>query len=163
MITYVKGDVRDTDAPFIVHGCNAQGAMGSGVARALFERWPDVKTEYTGWMERVKAGGFSTLPMGACQFVMVDRAPRKYVINMITQDYYGKDGSKYVSYDAVDRGMIQLKDSCEYMFDGGVVDCDRLVISMPKIGSGLGGGSWKVIESIITHRLSDIDVRVYEL
>lgn len=34
---------------------------------------------------------------------------------------------------------------------------------MPKIGAGLGGGNWEVIEAIINHRLKDHNVTVWEL
>lgn len=34
-IKYIKGSLLDTDAKIIVHGCNCQGVMGSGVAKQL--------------------------------------------------------------------------------------------------------------------------------
>ncbi len=33
MITYVQGDALETNDPIIVHGCNAQGVMGKGIAK----------------------------------------------------------------------------------------------------------------------------------
>ena len=46
MIEYIKGDIRDTDCKVIAHGVNCQGVMGSGVAKALYEKWPEVKKSY---------------------------------------------------------------------------------------------------------------------
>lgn len=34
MIQYKTGNLLDTPDSYIVHGCNAQGVMGSGVAKA---------------------------------------------------------------------------------------------------------------------------------
>lgn len=39
MIRYIKGDLLETDAPVIVHGCNCQGVMGSGVAKQIKEKY----------------------------------------------------------------------------------------------------------------------------
>ncbi len=40
MSKYVSGDIRCVSSGIIVHGCNAQGVMGSGVALALRTTWP---------------------------------------------------------------------------------------------------------------------------
>jgi O-acetyl-ADP-ribose deacetylase (regulator of RNase III) len=37
------------------------------------------------------------------------------------------------------------------------------IVAMPKIGAGLGGGDWKIIEAIIESAFHDRDVYVYEL
>ncbi len=35
MITYKQGDLMKASETYIAHGCNAQGVMGSGVAKAI--------------------------------------------------------------------------------------------------------------------------------
>ena len=45
-IIYKKGDLLTTDADIIVHGCNCQGVMGSGVAKQIKEKFPNAYTIY---------------------------------------------------------------------------------------------------------------------
>ncbi len=44
-INYVNGDLFATDIKTIVHGCNAQGVMGSGVAKSIRENFPKAYDE----------------------------------------------------------------------------------------------------------------------
>ncbi len=82
-------------------------------------------------------------------YVLPVASKNKVILNCITQEFYGKDNKRYVSYDAVDECMQELNIYEE--------------IAMPKIGAGLGGGDWSVIEAIINHRLNDRKVTVYYL
>ena len=50
-INYLSGhDVREPykkgEVNLILHCCNDQGAMGAGVAKALFDKWPEVRIKY---------------------------------------------------------------------------------------------------------------------
>lgn len=153
MISYIHGDLFTTPDQVIVHGCNAAGVMGSGVARIVKEKYPKAYKDYYMFctkglsMEEVMGHNvFSKQPDG------------KFIVNSITQPSYGRGlGIRFCSYDAIDDCMKRLVMECE---DRGIVS-----ISMPKIGAGLGGGSWDVIEKIIeTHfNGSGINVNVYYL
>ena len=46
MIHYVTGDLLGATQKVIIQGCNAQGVMGSGVAKVIRERWPEVFETY---------------------------------------------------------------------------------------------------------------------
>lgn len=146
-INYVNGDLFATDIKTIVHGCNAQGVMGSGVAKGIRENFPKA---YERYVKEYKL--HNHLAMGSITVVPCDN---KIIVNAITQEYYGRDGSKYVSYDAVDEVMKAIN-SMHYVY--GIKE-----IAMPQIGAGLGGGDWKVIEAIIEHRLSLVNPTVYVL
>ena len=39
-IVYKVGDITEAPEVVIVHGCNTQGAMGSGVAKAIRRKYP---------------------------------------------------------------------------------------------------------------------------
>lgn len=146
MITYIKGNLLDAPEPIIVHGCNAQGVMGSGVALALRTKWPEIFKSYKSLCQE----NYDIL--GSIDIVQIE-SESKVIINAITQKNYGKVSDyRYVSYDAVDMVMKQV-----YRFFG-----DKQ-IAMPMIGAGLGNGDWNVIEAIINHRLKNTDVRVYQL
>ena len=53
MIHYVKGNLLDSNCDYICHQVNCQGVMGSGIARQIRERWPEVYKDYydhcNGW------------------------------------------------------------------------------------------------------------------
>jgi hypothetical protein len=95
----------------------------------------------------------SYIPLGT---VLTVDCGEKIILNCITQcDYKRKDakmGSKFVSYEAVDMAMQNMANW--------ISNTDE-PISMPKIGAGLGGGHWPVIEAIIDHRLKDFSVHIY--
>ena len=52
-IEYRKGDLLKTEIPYIAHGCNAQGVMGSGVAKVIREKWPLAFQVY--WEDYIEA------------------------------------------------------------------------------------------------------------
>lgn len=132
MIYYMNGDLLDVTSGIIVHGCNAQGVMGSGVAKAI-------KNKYT---EAYQAYKESELYLGST--VWYDAEDRYnlplFIANCITQERYGKDRLRYVSYAAIVKCFSEVfsKASC-YSYD----------VYFPKIGAGLGGGDWSIIEQLI--------------
>ena len=156
MIEYIKGDITEVKAPaYIMHGVNCQGKMGSGVAKALYTKWPKVKESYLRECPEP-----DELKLGYSQQVFV--APSTWVINCFTQVNYGYDGKKYASLKAIDRCIWQaLSEVQTLLFDP--------VISMPKIGCGLGGLSWEEeVLPVIQERRNEywcnhVKIRVYEL
>ena len=136
MVNYVYGDVLASPDLVIAHGCNATGVMGSGVAKQVKEKYPNAFADYNAYCKHnpvsitLGTNVYSTQPDG------------KTIVNCITQEFYGRAmGIKFVSYDAVDKCFADLAEYCDtYKIEN---------ISMPKIGAGLGGGNWSVIEAII--------------
>lgn len=146
MIVYNKGDLLSTPDVIIVHGCNAHGAMNSGVAKAIREKYPRAYEDY-----RKTYQIHMRLELG--DWIRSIQHNGKIIINAITQDGYGYDGKKYVSYDAIDKVCIRLAETI----------AKESSFSMPRIGAGLGGGDWNVIEAIINHRLKEHTVNVWTL
>lgn len=162
MINYVKGDLLTTPDRIIVHGCNAQGVMGSGVAKAIRAKYPKAFDDYSAKCVNHRHYEY---PIEQLMGVLIPsvQPDGKIILNAITQERYGKDGQKYVSYDAVDEVMYKIEHGLMFKDITGVRRIKSTNISMPKIGAGLGGGDWGVIESIIKHRLKDHNVTVWEL
>lgn len=148
MVKYVKGNLLDSDCDYICHQVNCQGVMGSGIAKQIRERWPEVYEMYKRFCEGYECGPHYLL--GHIQFV-----DRVGVINMFSQDNYGYDGTRYTSYDAFDKCLQRIRDVVE----------SGTKIGFPKnIGCGLGGGNWKVISALIEEILGEkYDVYIYEL
>lgn len=149
MLVYKKGDLLNANEDVIAHGCNAQGVMGSGVAKAIRDKWPSV---YDAYKETYKTKGLHLGDIIMCQ------AGDKLVANCITQEHYGRDGKVYVDYDAISKCMEHLLKHCD---EQGIES-----IAIPKIGAGLGGGDWLLIEGMIKEiqeQINTVKVVVYEL
>lgn len=155
-IEYVKGSVVDATESIIAQGCNAQGVMGSGVAKAIREKWPEVFPRYRVFIAEIRASGRN--PLGCTNFANVDPyGDDKMIVNMITQEFYGRDGKQYVDYDAVRKCMNLLNRRV------GMFSTSPHRVAMPKIGAGLGGGDWEIISLIIEAESTNFQPVVYEI
>lgn len=149
-MNYVKGDLLTVELGVIVHGCNYQKVMGSGVAKVLRAKYPAMYTKYVNDLG-------DNLAMGEVSWYRVDDSLQ--VASAITQEFYGGDGQRYVSYDAIDKAFLEIFSTAK-RYD--------MTVSMPALGAGLGGGSWEVISAIILDTAKKIKypkelITVYEL
>ena len=132
---YEKKDITSVQAPGIIaHGVNCQNAMGSGVARALYTKWPVVKSEYHKFPNKV---------LGEVQFVHIESD--LIVANCFTQKYYGRDfGKRYADPRAV---RECLEEVARYALE----ELELNEIHLPRIGCGLGGLDWEedVVPSLV--------------
>lgn len=149
MVKYIKGNLLDSDCDYICHQVNCQGAMNSGIAKQIRERFPEV---YASYKELCMTMGARRL-LGTIDIVGTNAEYE--VVNIFGQYNYGYNGSRYTSYDAFANALETLRDWIE--------PCKT--IGFPKnIGCGLGGGNWKVISALIEEILGDeYDVYIYEL
>lgn len=147
MITELFGNIfdevfksSDTGMKFIVHGCNAQGRMGSGIALEVKERFPEA---YDAYMKHYSSTGLVTgeiIPFPVREDIIL--------VNGITQEFYGYDGKRYVSYDAIQNVFSK---TYELMDAFG----SRSTLHFPLIGAGLAGGDWDIISTIIDKTVPD--------
>lgn len=114
----------------IAHGCNCQGVMGSGVAKAIRQQFPKAYDEYA----TLCATKEPKKLLGYTQYVTISNS--LIIANCFTQLNYGRTGRKYVSYDALDMCMKTLSE-------------ESLHVNFPLIGGGLGGGDKEVIIAIM--------------
>ena len=150
MIYHIENsDITKVASGIIVHGCNAQGVMGSGVAKQLRAKYPDIFTDYTNILRIFKDIGDA--PLGCV--IWTDISPQLVIANAITQEFYGRDGGKYVSYDAIDEAFKQVADSAKSL---------NMEINVPYlIGAGLGGGNAGIIEEIISANTQNLVVNFH--
>ena len=154
-IEYIKGDLFSTHIVTIVHGCNAQGVMGSGIAKIIRERYSKAYDRYRKEYEvnnHLKLGRIIPVP---CGDRINDPKNFKIIVNAITQEFYGKDGKRYVSYDGVAESMKSINHFYEIY---GISE-----LAMPQIGAGLGGGDWNVLAAIIESEFKSVKPYVYHL
>ncbi len=137
----------------IVHGCNAQGRMGSGFAKELRSRYPEC---YQSYIDAYEAGN-NHLQLGSVVY-HID-GTHLIICNAVTQEYYGKDGKKYVSYDALDDAMVDINKTIKLIKS--LQGCSVAYLHFPKIGADLGGGDWDVISAIIDSRITNATKNLY--
>lgn len=167
MITTNVGDLlENVERGFIMHGCNAQGRMGSGIALAIRKRWPEVYTEYEkqyskGHTHFLTGKFLSELEMGTNIAVKV--SPEIVVINAITQRYYrghqmaSSDAQQFVDYTAIAKcfyDVIRIKKEYSHITP---------ILHFPKIGAGLGNGDWETIRRLIEFNLRSMNKNLWIL
>lgn len=151
------GNILSITDGVIIHQVNCQGVMGSGVAKAIRDKWPIVWDEYTaltGPQFTQKENG--TLLLGTVSLTQVEA--QVFVANVFGQQFFHTRGSpegvRYTSYDALDRAFIDLADLLSG-FD--------LPLHFPLLGSDRGGAHWPTVRSIIEHRLHGFDLTLWLL
>lgn len=131
------GNLMHVKAGHIVHGCNAQGVMGSGVALAVKNTYPQAFADY---MEVHNAGG---LILGESYPTAVK--PDLVIWNAITQNLYG-NSARMVSYDAVQTCFEAVNN---WITENGKLVMAPAEVHIPLIGAARGGGNWEIIREII--------------
>lgn len=149
MITFKKGcliqALKDWDVDLIVHCCNAQGVMRSGIAKQIKDNFPDTFLDYKKFCDE-----FDSKNLLGRFYITEDG-----VVNLIGQEYYGYDGKQYAGYDYIRRGLRDLNYS---LFE------DNFEIGFPyKFASDRGGCDWDKILEIIKEELPNQHVIIYQL
>jgi O-acetyl-ADP-ribose deacetylase (regulator of RNase III) len=139
MIIEHKGDLLSVEKGIIVHGCNAQGVMGSGVARLIRDKYP---TAYTLYRSTYESRG---LKVGEVIYLRVNE--NLMIANAITQQNFGGDPRVvYVNYE-------RLRDCFSDVAK--LASLTSLPVHFPLIGCGLANGDWNVVSKIIDEAMPD--------
>ena len=137
------GDITYASENIIAHQVNCKNVMGSGVAKALFTRYPDVKKRYHFFNERTEEHD----RIGKVDLFTAftkDHSTFKKIANCYSQFDFGSDGKLYTDYNAVNKCFKWLAENTEGD------------IAIPYgYGSGLGGGDWGIISTLIIENLGD--------
>lgn len=153
MIKIVKGDLTECSERVIVQQVNCQGAMGKGVAKALYTKYPEIRDIYR---HRCK-GVQPEMLLGKIMWHYLSDG--KVLINCFAQlDYRRKNDTSdvvYTDYDAFRECMVQVKD----LIGAGAIAAPMY------IGCGLAGGDWSVIHGILSDIFNDnkITLKLYDL
>lgn len=133
----IKKDILSdiSDAPTaILHGCNCFHTMGAGIAKYLAGRFPKIREvdKATPYGDKSKLGTFSKA-----------RYYNITIYNCYTQFRYGRNGS-FVDYSAVIKCLQAVRRDLLWRYN----NLSNVDIRAPKIGCGLAGGGWHLIELI---------------
>jgi len=119
----------------VVHGCNAKGVMGSGVAKIIKDLHPEA---YLVYKQAERRYG---LKLGQA-IIWENPYEDRCIANVITQKEYGRNPyTLYVSYDAVVLGLQNVVKYVDQYMPG-------IPIHLPLIGGGLGNGDKKRLIAI---------------
>ena len=136
MLVYEKGNLVTGNYSLFCHQVNCRGVMGSGVARQIKERYPEVFKEY------YHNCCIANYLLGT--ILAVETNDNRMCINMYAQDGYGRTGV-HTDYEAFLKCLDQIK---LFLENNNVTD-DCKVAFPDHIGCGLGGGNWGIIENMI--------------
>lgn len=163
-IKYIKGNVVDAllngEVDYLIHQVNAQGKFASGIAGEIRQRIPEAYESYMNMYNVWISRGNKDIPLADFN------VSKSGVINLVGQQYYGRDGKRYTNYGALAQGFSCIEEYFRLDGCGGDVPLPRNVtLGLPKIGCGLANGSWEIVEELIQFLLVPYfkEVRVYEL
>ena len=162
-IKYVKGDavqaLLDGEVDFLVHCCNNQGVMGSGIAKQIKGKIPEAFEAYKKMfnidphyrMGRTSLGG--------------------KVINIIGQNNYGHNKKRYGHYGYIAQGLFSIGFEIQnYVdcFDNSLADKfynGEVKLAIPyKFASDRAGCDWGIILELIEGILNkEFEVIIYHL
>lgn len=150
-LEYRRGCLIDAhfagEVDVIAHQCNCFNTMGAGIAKTIKRRIPGAYEA-----DRATARG-SMLKLGN---VSSYRGDDGWVFNLYGQYRYTPGSTTDTDYKALRLSLMEMAEQLrEVGFNG--------TIGLPKLGAGLAGGDWKVIEKIIEMTLWGFKVVIYEL
>jgi O-acetyl-ADP-ribose deacetylase (regulator of RNase III) len=147
-IFYIKGDAtRPSLKPAIVcHVVNNLGAWGAGFVMALSNRFGEgPKKQYQKWIKKENGD-----VLGKVLFVdAVDIS----IANLGAQEGIGLTGGVPIRYNALDNCL-------EILYKKAAME--KATVHMPRIGCGLAGGKWELVEPLILKHMT-VDTYVYDL
>ncbi len=138
-VEYYNGDIFEAPIDILIHQANCQNTMGSGIAKDIRARFPEV---YEADCKTIKG---DRNKLGTASFCCIRRPDTriKVVYNMYGQYYYGRD-RRYTDYEAYYNGLEYIKD---YIMRSGK---EKMTVGIPyKMGCNLAGGDWNICETMI--------------
>lgn len=154
MIRYVIGDATEMSkdkSVVLVHCVNDIGAWGAGFSGTLSKMYPITKVYYHYWAKgkianpRFKLGQIQVIPINS----------KFSIVNLIGQQgIRSRENPVPVHYPALHIGLRETAKEARRL--GAEIHC-------PRLGCGLAGGDWKIVEKIIQEECIGIDVIVYTL
>jgi O-acetyl-ADP-ribose deacetylase (regulator of RNase III) len=151
MINYFKGNILEGGDDVIVHGCNCFHKMGAGIALQIARAYPGayLADRQTCFKDKNKLGTYSKWTGKNIHFSEKEIT----IVNAYTQFYYGIKGNKIpFDYNALSKVLPIIRGSFK----------DKS-ICFPKIGCGLAGADWTIVEKMINDCFGEKEIKVYVL
>lgn len=129
--------IKSGDAEVVIHGCNCFNVKGSGLAKSIFDNFPEAyeADNATKKGDKKKLGTYTMAQT-------IQNGKPVTIINAYTQYKYGRDGELYADYEAIRKVFKQIQK-----------DFPGKELTIPKIGSGLANGCWVSIANTIKNEV----------
>jgi hypothetical protein len=149
MLQYLVGNAlqpRGLEPKMIVHLTNDKAASwgGGGFSNSIGAKWQPVHDAYRTW-----AASRRPLSLGDVHFA--DASSDITIASVVAQKGYGVATGTRLRYQALRSGLVAV---------GAEATKRNATIHMPRIGTGLAGGTWEVVEEIVREALCDSGIRV---
>jgi O-acetyl-ADP-ribose deacetylase (regulator of RNase III) len=153
-IKYIRGDAtapRGSDQKLLLQIVNDDAITwgGGGFALAVKRRWPSAQREFTSYVTSNKR----SLRLGN---VITCKAEEDLtLVSIVAQHGYGPSPIPRIRYGV-------LKDALDNVSQ--LAKTQNASVHMPRLGTGLAGGAWSVVEEIVSDSLiqSGVTVTVYD-
>lgn len=143
MITYVRGDIFNSQVQTIVNPVNTVGVMGSGLALEFKKRYPKMFQSY----KKVCDNGLFAVG----KLMLCDESDYRILLFPTKEDWREPSRIEYI-----EKGLQHFVETYEAR--------NITSIAFPKLGCGKGGLDWREIKPIMERYLGDlpIPIIVYE-
>jgi O-acetyl-ADP-ribose deacetylase (regulator of RNase III) len=145
--------VQGFDVHVMAHCVNCLGTMGAGAALAVARTYPRAYEEY-GKLFKPGQTMATSRYLGTCQLVEV--GPKLFVANLFGQLFIkNANTGQPLIYEALGNALKELSRLLQNV---------EAMVHVPRIGCGLAGGSWGIVEPLLLAYLTDHGqvVRVYD-
>ena len=140
MISFLTGDIFQSNAQGIVNPVNTVGVMGKGLALAFKKKFPSNYLEYKQAYER------DELKTGKMLVHFTRQLITQIIINFPTKNHW-RDPSKLVYIETGLDDLITV-----------INDHKIKSIAIPALGCGLGGLQWEQVKSMIEDKLRHLSI-----
>lgn len=149
MLQYLVGSAlepRGSEPKILIHLTNDKAGSwgGGGFSNRIGAKWPSVHDAYRTW-----AAASRPLALGDVHFS--DASSAITIASVVAQRGYGASGTTRLRYQALHTGLIVV---------GAEAKKRNATVHMPRIGTGLAGGAWEIVEELVREALCDNGVRV---
>lgn len=140
MIIYLPGDILSSRAQVIVNPVNTVGVMGSGLAKAYKDKFPEMFNVYKYLCDNGK------LKIGT---LWIYKTKYQWILNFPTKEHWR--GESKLEY--IEAGLQKFVNTYK----------ERKIFSIafPKLGCGLGGLAWDDVKPLMEHYLNPLPIEVY--
>lgn len=136
----VKKNILTVEFGIICHQVNAKGVMGAGLAGQVKQWFPKAFADYK--------AAYDTGELKLGHAVISQIKPYCYIAHIVGQHGYGRN-SLFTNYQALSLAFGSLKKFRE------TLDKEVPIFFPWRMGSGLGGGSWRIVKDIIEEFFPD--------
>lgn len=153
MVKDITCDVFDCEPDVIIHQANCQNTMGTGIAKTLKDKWPEVYEAdcYAKQKNQNKLGNISIADINDNNTSVLN------VLNCYSQFYYGRD-KRYTDYEAFSKCLEKVREFCE--------TANIKVIAAPnRMGCMNASGDWRIIRPMfdVTFENCKFDVLICKI